>query len=812
MFDYFAAETFRTIDPQRQDFLLQTAFLPRMTAAIATRLTGVPSAARVLAGLHASNYFTEKRMHDDAVYQYHPLFREFLQARARATMSPDRLVDLLRRAARLLAEGGQADHAVVLLREAGDGEGLAALVVAHARVLVEQGRHQTLEEWTGHVPPAVAEDDAWLQYWLGISRTPFAPALARRNFERAYERFRTRGDVTGTFSAWSGAVGTILYEWSDFTQLDRWIDDLEGMLRERPGFPSRETETRVTATMFYALMFRRPEHPDIDAWAERAAVLSRAADVNRQMLTGFMLTTYHLWRGQHAKAAATLEQLSALARSPDASLVVTLSWRVVEAYYHWHMAEPDLCLRAAASGLDLADQSGLHLMDPNLLAQGVYGALIGGDRAKARALLTRLAGVVGGTQTVHESQYHFLMGWEALLAGERPRALEHARRGLAHASGAPFPRAWNAIAVAIVLHEIGEEAGADEHLAIGRSIGRSVRSGMIEFMSLLAETEFALDRGREDEAVVALRAAMALGHANGYRVAPWWRPRVLVRLCAKALDAGIETAYVQDLVRRHGLSLEEPSLAPETWPWPVSIRMLGGFALARDGVPVTFTGKVQQKPLALLKTLVALGGREVLEAQLADALWPDAGGDAAHQAFAATLHRLRGLVGHPNALRLQDGRLSLDPHHVWLDVWAFEHLVREAERVERLDVQRFIPLVERALAMYRGPFLGAEGDADWAVSAAERLRSRFLRASGRLGRHWTDAGEWERAIDAYERALAVDDLAEEFYQGLMTCHARLGRRAEALRAYARCQRALAATLGVEPSPVTQSLARTLGRG
>jgi two-component SAPR family response regulator len=240
--------------------------------------------------------------------------------------------------------------------------------------------------------------------------------------------------------------------------------------------------------------------------------------------------------------------------------------------------------------------------------------------------------------------------------------------------------------------------------------------------------------------------------------------------------------------------------------------MLGGFVLAKDGAPVTFTGKVQQKPLALLKTLVALGGREVLETQLGDALWPEAGGDAAHQAFAATLHRLRGLVGHPNALRLQDGRLSLDPHHVWLDVWAFEHLLREAERVERLDGQRFIALVERALAMYRGPFLGAEGSADWAVSAAERLRSRFLRASGRLGRYWTEAGEWERAIDAYERALAVDDLAEEFYQGLMTCHARLGRRAEALRAYARCRRALAATLGVEPSPATQALARTLERG
>jgi DNA-binding SARP family transcriptional activator len=812
VFGYFAAEIFRKTDPQAQDFLLQTAFLPRMTADLATRLTGLRSTPRLLAGLHANNYFTEKRVQHEVVYQYHPLFREFLQAHARATLPADRLAEILRHAARLLVDVGQADDAVGLMREAGDAEGLTALVAAHARALVDQGRHQTLEEWAGHVPAPLRERDAWLQYWLGISRTPFAPALGRQNLEHAYELFRARGDATGTLAAWCGVVGTVLYEWSDFTQLDRWIDDLEQILKERPDFPSPAMKTRVTATMFYALVFRRPEHPDIDAWADAADALSRTADVNRRMLTGFMLTTYHLWMGRHARAAVTLEQLRALTRSPDASPLVTLSWRVVEAYYHWHMAEPELCLRAAANGLDVAEQSGIHLMDPNLLAQGAYGALIARDHAKAHALLGHLAGIVGGGQNLHESQYHFLMGWEALLAGDRPRAAEHSRRALELASGAPFPRAWNEVATAIVLHELGEDAEADRHLAAGQAIGRSLRSQMIEFMGLLAASEFALDGGREDDGLAALRAAMRLGRANGYHVAPWWRPAVMARLCARALRADIETEYVKDLVRRHGLLLDEPSLAPETWPWPVSIRTLGGFALARDGAPVTFTGKVQQRPLALLKALIALGGRQVSEAQLTDALWPDAAGDTGHQAFATTLHRLRGLLGHQAALRLQDGRLSLEPHHVWVDTWAFEGLLREAARVERDDSARFVGLAERALAVYRGPFLGDGGSADWAISTTERLRSQFLRAAGRLGRHWAEAGQWERAIDEYERALAVDDVAEEFYQGLITCHARLGRRAEALRAYARCQRALTTTLGVEPSPATQGLVRSLGLG
>ncbi len=57
--------------------------------------------------------------------------------------------------------------------------------------------------------------------------------------------------------------------------------------------------------------------------------------------------------------------------------------------------------------------------------------------------------------------------------------------------------------------------------------------------------------------------------------------------------------------------------------------------------PVRFTGKAQRKPLALLQALVAFGGQRVREDRLSEALWPDADGDAAHQALSTTLHRLR---------------------------------------------------------------------------------------------------------------------------------------------------------------------------
>jgi DNA-binding SARP family transcriptional activator len=324
-------------------------------------------------------------------------------------------------------------------------------------------------------------------------------------------------------------------------------------------------------------------------------------------------------------------------------------------------------------------------------------------------------------------------------------------------------------------------------------------------MCLLTEAHIALEGGAGPGGIEALRTAMALGRAQGFRATPYWQPRVMSRLCGRALDLSIEVPYVQRLVQIHRLTPEESLRNPVAWPWPLRIQALGGFTIVRDQVPLTFTGKVQKRPLALLKALVAFGGREVAESELADRLWPDAAGDAAHRTFATTLHRLRALLGRDGGVRLQEGRLSLDPRHVFVDTWAFEAFLEQADQAERRG-EAESGLLPAALDLYRGPFLGAEAAA-WAVPARERLRGKFLRGTDRLARRLMAAGDLDLAVERYEGGLEVEDLAEEFYRGLMICHHRLGRRAQALQAFAGCGAALAAGLGVVPSAETARLLR-----
>jgi ATP/maltotriose-dependent transcriptional regulator MalT len=96
LFDYFAGEIFKKADPVTQEVLLQTSFVPRVTAAIAAKLTGHVDAGEILARLHKQNYFTNKLAGNEPTYEYHPLSRKFLLALAHRTYSSDRLNEIRR--------------------------------------------------------------------------------------------------------------------------------------------------------------------------------------------------------------------------------------------------------------------------------------------------------------------------------------------------------------------------------------------------------------------------------------------------------------------------------------------------------------------------------------------------------------------------------------------------------------------------------------------------------------------------------------------------------------------------------------------
>src|SRR5581483_11400245 len=91
VFEYFDSEVLPRLDSKTQEFLFKTSLLRSIEPVIAERLTGFEEAEKFLSKLYKNNIFTEKRFHSHSVYQYHPLFREFLIAKAQTFINKEQM-------------------------------------------------------------------------------------------------------------------------------------------------------------------------------------------------------------------------------------------------------------------------------------------------------------------------------------------------------------------------------------------------------------------------------------------------------------------------------------------------------------------------------------------------------------------------------------------------------------------------------------------------------------------------------------------------------------------------------------------------
>jgi DNA-binding SARP family transcriptional activator len=243
---------------------------------------------------------------------------------------------------------------------------------------------------------------------------------------------------------------------------------------------------------------------------------------------------------------------------------------------------------------------------------------------------------------------------------------------------------------------------------------------------------------------------------------------------------------------------------------PVAIFTLGRFSILINGKPAEFGRKFPKRPLELLKAIIAQGGREISISRLTVLLWPDVDGDKATRSFDTTLHRLRKILGDDRVLVLRDGKLSLDARYCWVDVWIFETLLGGSRRRLRdtaNDNQVYLleGLTENLLALYQDHFLIREDVTNWSVSVRERLRHKFIHHLIEIGSFWERRGDWEQAIECYQKGIDVDDLVEVFYQRLMNCYLETHRLSEGMLIYRRCRQTLSIILGLQPEPETESL-------
>lgn len=812
LFDYFATEIFASATDDIRHLWLRTAYLPRFTAPTARALSGSENADRLLDALHRQGYFVDRRSASATVYQYHALFRAFLRHRVEQDYPAHERRELVRASAKALDAQGDSEAAFGLFAEVADWEAAVGSILAHAADLLGQGRWRTLQGWIDALPRATVEAIPWLLFWSGACQTQIAPGAGRATLERAYDRFREVEDVVGQALSACAVLESHYVEWGNFARRDQWIDALERLLATNPGFPSPSVELRVWSGLLLALSYLRPQHPLAQASAERVWQLCRLdlpADQRLMAATWLLYYLSTLESVERARAAAI--EFAPLARSVETPPPQRVAWNWSHAMHYSSLADFARWREVNLNAQALAAEAGLSYMLGVLRLFEAWASLASGDLSAAASLLDRLAGEIDRARPNDIALYRFLLSWLALLR-ERPRtALEHARKsvGIARELASVGPATCSLVAYSHALAECGETGRA---VAVAREATAWLSApgdGILRFNVLLFEADALRQHGQHEESLAVLAEAFATGRRGGFLNCPLWLPKMMARLCADALAAGIETEYIELLIHKRGLVA--PGADVERWPWPVRVYTLGRFALVLDGKPLKATGKPQHRPLELLKALVALGGREVHGEALIEALWPDALGLGAQKTLQITVRRLRELLGSAEALRVHDGKLTLEAGRCWVDVWALERALNRAR--DALAHGIWDGAGQQALAeaqrLYQGPFLADEPEQPWLIGRRERLRERLLRVLDSAGQHLERAGRFPEAQALYEQAVDVEPLAEELYRRLMVCLSAQGQRAEAMEVYRRCRRHLSILLGISPAAATDSIYRSL---
>ena len=238
------------------------------------------------------------------------------------------------------------------------------------------------------------------------------------------------------------------------------------------------------------------------------------------------------------------------------------------------------------------------------------------------------------------------------------------------------------------------------------------------------------------------------------------------------------------------------------------LQLLGGLRAYREGGgDVAAAGR---KAIALLAYLALNPGQRCTRDRLATLLWSDRGEEQArHSLRQAVLSLRKALDDEDGSILISDGdRLTLDPEAIAVDVHAFERMAASPTR----------EALEQAGELYVGDLLDgidarSEGFDEWLAAERARLRDLAADVLQRLTQIYMEGGEWDAAIEAAHRLLALDPLREEGHRILMRLYDRTGRRSLALRQYRICEETLRRELDVAPAAETirlQAEIRTRG--
>lgn len=248
----------------------------------------------------------------------------------------------------------------------------------------------------------------------------------------------------------------------------------------------------------------------------------------------------------------------------------------------------------------------------------------------------------------------------------------------------------------------------------------------------------------------------------------------------------------------------------------VKIRLLGRFAVERDGQEIAlraFGGRLARR---LLRLLALRRGTLVPKDLIAEALWPeDPPADPAGN-IEILVSRIRRALGDRTLIQTGPGGYILaDGARCWVDAEAFLAAVQAGQARTAARPAEALTSFRTALGIWRGEPLPEDIYADWAQADRRHLFLTYLEALDGAAAAALDSAGTAAAAEAASwarQAVAAEPLRESSVLWLVRALAAAGDQAGALAAFDGYRDRLAAATGLAPTPQAREIRQRLLAG
>lgn len=422
LFDYFATEFLRSLDEPLQQFLLRTAFAPMLTPAMAQVLSGREDAEKLLGTLHQRNWLIVRREDHIHAYEYHPLFRQFLCDYTCATWRPTDVAELKRSTAAALEAAGDGEAAMDLFLDLQDWASVERILADCGPALAERARYRTLGLWLRRVPAEALRARPWLRYWMGVAEVPVSTAAALETFSDCYRAFRSSGMTDAAYAVWVTAADLLCNLNCYSSQLDFWLDEMAALQADGEEPSSDELSCRAAVCMHAGMSYRRPWHPDLAFWRDRALRLSQKLGRRDLQSLVYMHGLQEMACNASPDVGATADLMEKLLGGAKAPPVDQLRINFVKTALLMMEGQSERAISLARDCINYVDREGLVIHRPLLMYFQVRAYQNMGNVSAAALVISDFESYLSNLGTIFDTYFFVVKGIQDLLCGEFKQA------------------------------------------------------------------------------------------------------------------------------------------------------------------------------------------------------------------------------------------------------------------------------------------------------------------------------------------------------------------------------------------------------